>query len=382
MTSFSPIRPDAGSDAARGWSEILQQLQGEIPMLADEFVDEISDKDWYVQYRIASSDLRTTATETLELHIARLLGAPEPPQSLGHLERLATRRAQQGVPLPSLLRAMRLDFRILLHRLQAIADEAGVTLAADHATLVLDTVEAHIDALRDAYQDAAISLDVHSDEYRSRIVARLFSDDPLTENDIDFISSRLGLRTHANYEVIAAVGDAIPSLMKRYGTDERVFIFQSMHAVVLFREQAVPGKWRREAGGRGGYVGDVSGVAGIPHAVQVALEIAQHVPSKPIIFATERDVWATAARKHMARVFPRHSAHIRNTLQELPESDRSLILECTREYMRTGSVKVTSERLYCHRNTVIKRLKTFFDVTGYDPTVPRDAAWIYISLSS
>ncbi|MGO3648056.1 hypothetical protein, partial [Agrococcus casei] len=103
MTSFSPIRPAAGSDAARGWSEILQQLQGEIPMLADEFVDEISDKDWYVQYRIASSDLRTTATETLELHIARLLGAPEPPESLGHLERLATRRAQQGVPLPSLL---------------------------------------------------------------------------------------------------------------------------------------------------------------------------------------------------------------------------------------------------------------------------------------
>ena len=364
------------------WRALLSDLQERIPQLADAAVARLQTQDWYAKYRMSSDDIRDTVTATYRAYVNRLLTEPDPEGFAALTRRLAARRVQQGVPLPAFLRAVRLDFRVMLEQLQSLASSRGGVLAAEHVTSLLDAVEDHIDELRDAYQRAAGEMDADSEEYRGQIIARLFDEHTLTENDIDFIASRLGLRTHAKYEVIAVVGDGITSVTRRYGADERVFIYPGVNAVVLFREQLAPGKWRRQAGGRGGYVDDVQGLAGVPEAARVALEIAAHVPPKPILLATERDIWPIAARKHATKLFPRFSAQVRNQLQELPEVDRKHIVECTVEYLRTGSVKLTSERLYCHRNTVIKRLKSFSDATGFDPTVPRDAAWLTIVLSA
>ncbi|MFC4948625.1 helix-turn-helix domain-containing protein [Pseudonocardia sp. GCM10023141] len=64
-----------------------------------------------------------------------------------------------------------------------------------------------------------------------------------------------------------------------------------------------------------------------------------------------------------------------------PESQRQ-ICATTETYMRTGSLLETSQLLYCHRNTVLKRLGRFRDLTGLDPTVPWDAATIRLALSA
>lgn len=364
------------------WRSLLLELQNHIPELADASVARLQSEPWYSKYRMSADDIRDTVSATYRVYVSRLLSLPEPEGFPDLLQRLAARRVQQGVPLPAFLRAVRLDFRVMLDQLQTLASATGGVLAAEHVTSLLDAVEDHIDELRDAYQRATGEMDVDSEEYRGQIIARLFDENTLSENDIDFIASRLGLRTHVKYEVIAVVGDGITSVTRRYGADERVYIYPSVNAVVLFREQSARGKWRRQAGGRGGYVDDVQGLAGVPEAARVALEIARHVPAKPILFATERDIWPIATRKHVTTLFPRFSAEVRNQLQELPEVDRKHIVECTVEYLRTGSVKLTSERLYCHRNTVIKRLKSFSDATGFDPTVPRDAAWLTIVLSA
>lgn len=364
------------------WRALLSDLHEDIPELADASVVRLQSEPWYAKYRMAAEDIRDTAAETYRVYVARLLAKPEPEGFPELVRRLAARRVQQGVPLPAFLRAVRLDFRVILERLQLLASAHGGALAASHVTSLLDAVEDHIDELRDAYQRAAGEVDADSEEYRGQIIARLFDENTLSDNDIDFIASRLGLRTHAKYEVIAVVGDGITSVTRRYGADERIHIYPSVNAVVLFREQSAPGRWRRQAGGRGGYVDDVQGLAGVPEAARVALEIAQHVLPKPILFATERDIWPIAARKHVTKLFPRFGAQVRNQLQELPEVDRKHIVDCTVEYLRTGSVKLTSERLYCHRNTVIKRLKSFSDATGFDSTVPKDAAWLTIILSA
>ncbi|XTR51736.1 helix-turn-helix domain-containing protein [Pseudarthrobacter sp. So.54] len=40
-----------------------------------------------------------------------------------------------------------------------------------------------------------------------------------------------------------------------------------------------------------------------------------------------------------------------------------------RSYGRTGSIKETSEELFCHRNTVVNRLHSLHEVIGLDLTV-------------
>mgnify|MGYP000933607148 CR=1 FL=1 len=374
----------ARSEAGRPpitWDWILGQLTLEMPQIVEDFLREYDDSDPYPEDQVSRQDIVDSAHETFDLLIRRLRGEPDPPGAAGRIERLAARRVQQGVPLASFLHAVRLDFRILWVHAQRIAGEEGSSVLAANVMVLLSTVDNYIDALRDAYSAEEGRIDRTQAAQRHRMILRLFSGAQLTQGDIELISSRLRMRSDAKYEVVAVTGDAIGAMVARYGSKPAVGAFESVSHLVLFREQTVRDRWRRDAPGLGGYVGDVDGIAEVPRAAEVALEIARHAPSAPIVLATEEEVWATVARRHLAGVFPQHTSAMHAALAALPEHERERLVEAVRAYIRTGSIKTTAEELFCHRNTVINRLRSFSEATGYDPAVPKDAAWIYVALS-
>nr|WP_255426956.1 helix-turn-helix domain-containing protein [Pseudonocardia sp. C8] len=49
-------------------------------------------------------------------------------------------------------------------------------------------------------------------------------------------------------------------------------------------------------------------------------------------------------------------------------------------YLDSGSVTEAAAALYCHRNTVLNRLRRFERLTGLDLTRPRDAALAVVLL--
>lgn len=63
------------------------------------------------------------------------------------------------------------------------------------------------------------------------------------------------------------------------------------------------------------------------------------------------------------------------------EKERDQLVETVDAYLRTGSVKATSEQTYCHRNTVINRLKSFESCTGLSPLTIEDAGRIRMLLA-
>jgi DNA-binding PucR family transcriptional regulator len=46
--------------------------------------------------------------------------------------------------------------------------------------------------------------------------------------------------------------------------------------------------------------------------------------------------------------------------------------------MRTGSVSETARECFCHRNTVLNRIKAFGELTSLDLNVPGDLALAYL----
>jgi DNA-binding PucR family transcriptional regulator len=50
-------------------------------------------------------------------------------------------------------------------------------------------------------------------------------------------------------------------------------------------------------------------------------------------------------------------------------------------YARSGSVQQTASALFCHRNTVVNRLRRFADLTGRQMTTPADAALVLVALA-
>jgi hypothetical protein len=50
-----------------------------------------------------------------------------------------------------------------------------------------------------------------------------------------------------------------------------------------------------------------------------------------------------------------------------------------RAYLATGSIRQTAAELFCHRNTVLKRLGRFTELTGLDIAIPQQAARVLIA---
>jgi hypothetical protein len=67
-------------------------------------------------------------------------------------------------------------------------------------------------------------------------------------------------------------------------------------------------------------------------------------------------------------------------LADVPPRERDRLLAAVRAYLVTGSVAQVAARLYCHRNTVLNRLRRFTELTGRDVTVPADAAVVLLAL--
>ena len=54
-------------------------------------------------------------------------------------------------------------------------------------------------------------------------------------------------------------------------------------------------------------------------------------------------------------------------------------MEAVQTYLSTGSIAESAARLYCHRNTLMNRLRRFTELTGIDPTVPAQAARLVVA---
>jgi len=53
-----------------------------------------------------------------------------------------------------------------------------------------------------------------------------------------------------------------------------------------------------------------------------------------------------------------------------------------RAFAGSGSVKEVAARSFCHRNTVLNRLRRFSALTGRDVTRPADAAVVLLALAA
>lgn len=91
-------------------------------------------------------------------------------------------------------------------------------------------------------------------------------------------------------------------------------------------------------------------------------------------------MWAVA-RKALTSVYGRRIEEITAYTNELRSNDDP-ILATVDAYLKTGSIKQTAQLSFCHRNTVINRIKQFTTQSGLDITVPKHAALAIVALSS
>jgi hypothetical protein len=356
--------------------------------IVEVFAGEMHTLEPYAAGLVPWDELRMDAEASFELLLRLTAGLPVPQRLDGVGERIGRRRAELGVPLEVLLRAVRTDFRVLWEALlrRMPAEEAPTLL---HSTVrVWDAVEQHAARIQLAYLHEAALLAGEREYERSHLVARLLASDGRDAQLVTQVATALEVPSAGSFAVAAAPASGDRALrqaverLRSLGVNPHIQDVE--HRAVFIAplpegNGAFPPDWLH---GVPCGLGPVAlGLDAVPRAARTAIVVADTLRPADDGPRTVVDTWPQIVATRLSDLAPALCAAVLPDEQALTDHERSRLLETTTAYLRCGSPSATAEELFCHRNTVLNRLHRFTELTGLELTRPDHAAAVIVALA-
>lgn len=370
----------------RLWEELISQALEDIPQIVEDFLHEFNEIGLYGDSGISDSEIRSTAFEVLSLLLRATTSVQEQAQLKVHAESFGHRRARQGVDLPLLVDAIHLDFKIIWNYLKRVAGEESMPVLIEHVEKLNYVITEYAFYVRASFQreEARTAQDFRI--INSRYLDRLFSSDSLGERGLTEIAHILEIEESTQCEVVVfhpSIADEAHSALEKATASGRIFCQSFGTSYAAF--------WQTGDAEIETHILDVERFPGIRFETVVGLsEVRRAVRSSSVVFSSygrpkklepiTNVMWAVA-RKALTSVYGRRIEEITAYTNELRSTDDP-ILATVEAYLKTGSIKQSAQLSFCHRNTVINRIKQFTTQSGLDITVPEQAALAIVALSS
>ncbi|WP_110342732.1 PucR family transcriptional regulator [Prauserella flavalba] len=379
--------------------QLARALVGRLDQLADELVADIlaENPGYHDAALVTLAELHRSCRANLE-RVLQLLGdtVPRGEDAYDAAAVTGSRRAEQRVPLDSVLRSFRLGGRVLwrgLVRIGKESDDIDRDRLLDLATTLWTVVDEASSVVARAYRDTELQLRRLDDHRRQSLVGDLLRGRGREAGFAAQAAAELGLPPDGAYVVFVAdsAADGTPGLampqdtLAGYGI-RSVWEPRDRHTVglVALERRAVGcvlGLLRGGARARVGVSPEVQGLAEIGVAHDLALLALRTLPSGAAGLAVldERLPEALVARSpELAR---RLRAGVLGPLLRLPGNERDVLLETLAAWLETNrSAAATAARLYCHRNTVLNRLRRLEAVFGHSLDDHRTALALSLAL--
>lgn len=374
-------------DEARRWAELVALLRADADELIHSFVTRVRAIPPYGRGTVPADRLEADAAGTFEYLLRRIAGAPVPDRVADIGRKIGRDRARRGVPLNDLLTAVRLDFRVLWDGLRARSRAEDESMLVARVEDVWGVVEDYVSQIQVSYQSEAALLARERHGERSMLVATLLGEDRPDPDEVARTALALDVEVLADLLVVAAPAGA-GALLRRaadgIAADGRPAHVQSAgrHAILIARWDGPTGPSVRTAlAGVPCGVGPLAhGLAEVPRCARLATEVADAVPaaSGPV---EPGDAWLSIAAARFGPTSPDVVGSVLGGLSRCAPGERGRLLETVRAHARSGSVAEVARELYCHRNTVLNRLRRFTELTGRDVTVPAESAVVQLALA-
>jgi hypothetical protein len=362
---------------------VAQRVLNRLPELTDRVVDVIvASEPTYQSRGIVTAELLRRSVHANLCRILEVLinGRPGDDAELSLARTTGRQRARQGVALESVLRAYRLASQLMVDEMLAEARRGPAEeLAAflDVATAVLEVVDRHSQAVVEGYRQAeseqrrrdaqrqqalfdallegrggemapsAEALSVLGLPARGPYVVVVSSFDLALDRTLSVARDacavhgyRAAWRTRAEREIgIVALGHTSVerlAAMLRADTDGRIGVSDRIDTL-----REVPDAYR---------VAEVALLTVAHHTADVAL-IAQRLPESLLV--SSPDLATRLAERALGGVLA------------LPPAERDTLLKTLVSWYDTGrSATRAAAELYCHRNTVLNRLRRIESLSG------------------
>ncbi|UYQ77472.1 helix-turn-helix domain-containing protein [Glutamicibacter sp. JL.03c] len=371
-------------DPETAWCDALDRLAGNLDPLVDGFLVRILADRQYAQSEVSVEDLRSTSAQSFLAMIKSLKSGGEETSALESLaDSLGARRARQGIPVDSLVRAVRMDFSVIWQGLAA--PDSG--LSSDHLVskgeLVWQTVDTFVAKVQARYLREQADLERADVDLQQHYLSQLFSMAETTRTDILRIAGALRVDADSEFRVVAMgreEGAIVQRRLRSHRRLDRTFSIPQGHHTLFIHELA-DSKGPMDIHERNLYDGVAVAVAPTAHglvavrdASMAAREIMRDLPVNVTGVFTLKNRLLSIARHRLAQVGCSPANATLDGLERTSPKEREKILETTRVFLETGSLVETSKRLFYHRNTIVNRMSAFERYTGLDLKSPRDLA--------
>ncbi|MGW2346173.1 PucR family transcriptional regulator [Streptomyces sp. NPDC001661] len=393
----SHARAGAGSDAVAVLRRAARPLLGQLPALTERLAAELYEQE--PAYRAAieadPGDVRAEIQRSLRHSVASLLDPPRNREAARACSaRIGADRAARGFPLDAVSHAFRLGGALVW---QALVDEVTLRHPEDAHLLVhlavdvWNFVDEHCTHVAESYRRAERELTWRR-ENRRRLMAAALLDGALRIADLPDAASALDLSESGRYAVLIAVrggrGAPRPTLpgavraVWHTAADTERAIVDLGELDVAQLAAGVREFCRAEPGMRVGVSPAVEGLAAVGGARRFAETALRVCPRDggTVLLDEQLPAALVAAAPALGRLL---ADRVLGPLLALPPADRTLLLDTLTAWLDCdGSAQRAAARLYCHRNTVLNRLRRCEQLTGRGLARPADLVELGLALSA
>lgn len=339
---------------------------------------------------VSANELRESITQNLNF-ILNAVAHPGMDVDLTVPSATGRRRAQQGVPLPEVLRAYRITFSTLWDALVARARRAAHQQDTDALLAAASTIwqltDEHAVALTESYRAMTAELLVGRQQRRSALVEALFTGHPSPDGGPAEAATLLDLPPDAMFVVVAAdtkgfAEESLPGIERRLAERGVASAWRLTPAlqlgVVALRtgqEAEAIHVLRGSATARTGVSPEYRSLVDTPRALQLARSALAMLPAG----ARDVQVFSASPLEALLARTPEEARRlvrlVLGPVLELPHDDRSVLLDTLITYVENeGSAESTAKLLHCHPNTIRYRLRRLHELTGRSLLDPQGVA--------
>ncbi|MEU4174417.1 helix-turn-helix domain-containing protein [Streptomyces sp. NPDC026589] len=396
------FRSLADREAVEVLHRAARVLVASLPALTDRLVEAL-----YAQepgYRAAIDSGRAEVWQEVHHSLRHNVGSLIQPREFRESAHRTSRwigeiRAEQGVPLDAVLHAFRMGGAMVWQDLvdeTARRDPDDVRLLVHVAADVWNFVDEHCGIVADAYRQAERRLSWRR-ENRQRLMVAALLDGTARIADLAEAAAMLGLPEQGRYAVLAVAAAprgpgpaARPPLTLPGGPDAPALWHPGPEAELAILPLAgLPGELGAlaaaldvPAGVRAGIGSAVEGLAALGDARRLAETALRACPASggTVLLDEHLPDALVVSSPALAEAL---ADRVLGPLGRLDPADRDVIVETLTAWLDAdGSAQRAGAKLYCHRNTVLNRLRRFEQLTGRCLTRPRDAVEVSLALAA
>ncbi|MBX8687673.1 PucR family transcriptional regulator [Mycobacterium sp. 20091114027_K0903767] len=360
---------------------MLQQLDNVDEDLAAEYLLQIDRGARFYDSVPEEDDLLGAARLAFRYLLSALLERPMSAELAEFPAAVGALRATQGIALENLTAAVRTDFLVAWSALLRLADDDDMAVLALHVDVLWQAVDDFASKVQRGYLDQRLSMARTSTLEQQHSLSELFSGEP-APTAVRRAAQILGLDDSATYWVIGTPGEeAGRTVTRRLLTRHLTSLDYIDHGVALILV-AADGRWEDDEA----VVADVlPGLEGAvaPRSVPLsevhrAAATVRMLVDLDLKSTTLRRSWAQLSITQLSEVIDDLRGYVLGPLHAL--HDHELIVETIQVFAGSGSVSDTASELYCHRNTVMNRIRRFEEATGISLRSPRSLAMVQLCL--